>query len=135
MTAAVAVPAAEQAPGAATAPAPRRGRPRGSTNRPRVPEPAICPRTRTIAIGILDVLGGTRSPSDVATALGISVARYYMLEAQGIAGLVNACAPKAIGPQPNDRRELEHLRTQVNQLTQALSRQQALTRAAQRSMG
>ena len=37
-------------------------------------------RARQVAALVLDVLGGNRSPGDAAKAMGLSVARFYVIE-------------------------------------------------------
>ena len=56
---------------------------------------------------ILEGLTGLRSAPDAARALGITVARYYTVEAQAIAGLITACEPAAPGPAPGAATERE----------------------------
>src|SRR5262249_13217632 len=82
-----------------------------------------------------EVLAGARLPSEAAGQLGLSLARYYQIEARALAGLVAACEPRRRGraaPPGNDpvalRRECERLRREG-------ARQQALVRAAQRAVG
>jgi hypothetical protein len=89
-----------------------------------------------LAAVVLEVLAGVRAPSEAAGLLGISLARYYQVEARALAGLVAACEPRRRGrgaaPTGNDpaalRRECERLRREC-------ARQQALVRAAQRAVG
>jgi hypothetical protein len=83
---------------------------------------------------ILEVLGGLRRPSEAAAALGVTVPRYYFLEEQALAGLVAACEPRtAQGPRPETR--LAQLEKQLAQAQRESARQQALVRAAQRTVG
>ena len=46
---------------------------------------------------ILEVLGGVRTPSDAACALGVSAPRYYALEARALSGMLKACQRRAKG--------------------------------------
>ena len=105
---------------------------------PRPPEPGGAgagDRARLIAAVVLDVLAGNRTPGDAASALGLSVARYYVIEQQAIDGLIAGCGPRPIGRQKDPAKDLTRLSTENQRLTQALLRQQALVRAGQRSLG
>ena len=90
---------------------------------------------RRIAAAILEVLGGIRLPSDAAAALGISVPRYYQLEIRALNGLVEACEPRAIGRVRTVESELAAALHEVACLKRECSRQQALVRLAQRTVG
>lgn len=90
---------------------------------------------RRRAAAILEVLAGVRTPSEAATALGVSRPHYYLLEARAVAGLVAACEVRRDGPRPNAAAEAARLRQEVAHLTREVQRQQALARAAQRAVG
>lgn len=90
---------------------------------------------RRIAAAILEVLGGCRTPSDAAQAVGVSLPRYYALESRAIEGLVKACEPRPKGKQPSSDKELLALRKEVEVLRRDCERKQALVRAAQRTVG
>lgn len=122
----------------ASEPAPRRrGKP--------VPTPAVRAaqrldqageRARRLAALVLDVLGGNRSPGEAAQAMGLSVARYYVLEQRAVHGLVTACAaPPTRGPGTDPQRQVQRLEAENRRLTQALARQQAIVRSTQRALG
>jgi hypothetical protein len=49
------------------------------------------------AAAILEVLAGARTPTEAATALAVSLPRYYQLESRALEGLVAACVPKPKG--------------------------------------
>jgi hypothetical protein len=89
---------------------------------------------RTAAV-ILEVLAGMRTPLQAAEALGVSLPRYYQLEAQALAGLVAACTPKPKGRQANPTREAMALRRDNERLQRELARQQTLVRLSQRGLG
>jgi hypothetical protein len=93
------------------------------------------PDARRTAAAILDVLGGVRTPSDAAVAVGVSLPRYYALESRAIEGLVKACEARPKGRAPQPDRELHVLRREVEQLRRECERKQALVRAAQRTVG
>jgi hypothetical protein len=87
------------------------------------------------AAAILEVLAGARTPAQAASALQVSLPRYYQVEARALRGLVAACAPQPRGPGHNAEREVTKLRRQQERLERELSRQQTLVRLAQRSIG
>jgi hypothetical protein len=87
------------------------------------------------AAAILEVLAGGRLPSEAAAALGVSLPRFYLLEQQALSGLVQGCEPKPHGRTPTPERALAKLHKEVERLKRESVRQQALVRAAQRSIG
>jgi hypothetical protein len=109
--------------------------------RPKPPDPAqadpraVAERAKLTAAVVLDVLAGNRSPNDAASALGLSVARYYVIEEQAINGLIAGCSPRQRGRQPDPGKEIARITAENQRLTQALLRQQALVRTSQRSLG
>jgi hypothetical protein len=90
---------------------------------------------RRIAAAILEVLAGARTPSEAATALGLSVPRYYQVETQALRGLLAACEPKPQGRRRSPDSGLATLRRENQRLQREVGRQQALVRAAQRAVG
>jgi hypothetical protein len=87
------------------------------------------------AAAILEVLGGARVPSDAAAALGISVPRYYLLESQGLNGLLAACEPRPTGRVRSVETDLAAAQKQIVRLKQEAARWAALARVAQRTVG
>ena len=53
-----------------------------------------------LAVAILEVLAGLRTPADAAAALGISVPRYYQLETRALEGMVTALEPRPPATSP-----------------------------------
>jgi len=90
---------------------------------------------KRLAAAILEVLAGARTPTEAATALGLSVPRYYQVEAQALRGLLEACEPKPRGRVRSIKTEVETLSRENQRLQRELSRHQALARAAQRAVG
>jgi hypothetical protein len=88
-----------------------------------------------IAVAILEVLAGLRTPTEAAQALQISVPRYYVLETRALEGMVAACEPKRLGKQPTPQTRIAALEKQLQQVRHECARQQALVRAAQRTVG
>jgi len=113
--------------------------PTQTPSKPRGPQgprlKAATPRQRALAAAILDVLGGGRTPLQAAESLGVSLPRYYALEARGLDGLVDACAERVRGRVRQPGREMEALRKEVERLRRELDRKQALIRACQRTVG
>jgi hypothetical protein len=90
---------------------------------------------RKQAAAILEVLAGLRTPQQAASALAVSVPRYYQLEQRGLEGLLSSCEPRPRGRMRSEAREVEKLRLANERLQQDLSRQQTLLRLAQRNIG
>ena len=90
---------------------------------------------KRLAAVLLDVLAGSRSPLQAAEALGLSLPRYYQLEARGLQGLLAACEPRPRGRQPAVGAETESLKKENTQLRRDLLRQQSLVRLTQRTVG
>jgi hypothetical protein len=88
-----------------------------------------------IAVAILEVLAGLRTPAEAAQSLQISVPRYYVLETRALEGLVAACEPKPLGKQPTPETRIAALEKELQQARHECARQQALVRAAQRTVG
>lgn len=103
--------------------------------RPAEPREPISREARRFAAGILEVLAGVRTPTDAAAAMGISVPRYYLWEQRALEGLVAACQPRGEGKIVSSRCQIRALEKEVARLKQACARQQALVRAAQRTIG
>jgi hypothetical protein len=93
------------------------------------------PEASRMAVVILEVLAGVRSPQDAATALGITSPRYYQLETRALNGLVAALEPRPKGKQPSLESHIRQLERTLEATRREAARQQALVRAAQRSLG
>lgn len=89
---------------------------------------------KRLAATILEVLAGTRGPSEAAQVLGISLPRYYQLETRALAGLLAGCEPRRRGGR-RGASELSTLRQECERLRRECARQQSLVRAAQRTVG
>jgi hypothetical protein len=89
---------------------------------------------RLVASGILEVLAGVQTPTEVAKALGLSVPRYYLLEQRALAGLVRACEPRPVGKVASERHHIAVLEKEIGHLRQECARQQALVRVARRTI-
>jgi sugar-specific transcriptional regulator TrmB len=90
---------------------------------------------KRLAAAILEVLAGARTPTEAATALGLSVPRYYQVEALGLRGLLEACEPKPKGRVRSVETKVAMLHKENQRLQRELTRHQSLARAAQRAVG
>ena len=88
-----------------------------------------------LAVVILEVLAGERTPADAASATGMSLPRYYQLETRALEGLVAALEPRPKGKQPSSQGQIRRLEKALAASRRECLRQQALVRAAQRSLG
>jgi len=101
---------------------------------PAPPFAESSPEAKRLAAAVLEVLAGTRGPAEAAAALAISLPRYYQLEGRALTGLLAACEPRR-GGRGRGGNELMTLRRECERLQRECARQQALVRAAQRSVG
>jgi len=75
--------------------------------------PIIGPEARRAAALVLEVLAGVRTPAGAATALGIRLPRYYLLEQRAIQGLISACEPRPVGRTVSTDRRLARLEREL----------------------
>jgi hypothetical protein len=101
----------------------------------RTAKKEISREAKRLAAIILDVLAGSRTPAQAAEGLGLSLPRYYQLEARGVDGLLAACEPRPRGRQVVVGSQEESLRRDNERLRRELSRQQSLVRLTQRTIG
>lgn len=87
-----------------------------------------------LAVVILEVLAGVKSPTQAAAALGLSLPRYYQLETRALEGLVAALEPRPKGKQALPANQIAALQRELEQAQRACARQQALARVAQRTL-
>src|SRR5215469_14011339 len=90
---------------------------------------------KRMAAVILEVWAGLRTPLQAAEALGVSLPRYYQIEASGLQGLVAGCAPKPKGRQANPAHEATVLKRDNERLRRELARQQARVQRDARTGG
>jgi hypothetical protein len=93
------------------------------------------PEANRLAVAILEVLAGIRSPAEAATNVNLSLVRYFQLETRALQGMVRALEPLPKGKQPSLDGRLKQLEKQLQQSRRECSRQQALVRVAQRTVG
>lgn len=90
---------------------------------------------KRLVAAILEVLAGARTPQQATEALGMSLPRYYQVEARALQAMLKSCEAKPKGRQPDPRREVAQLQRDNERLQRELNRQLSLTRMAQRSFG
>ena len=90
---------------------------------------------RKLAACILEVLGGTRTPTEAAQVLGLPIPRYYLLESRALAGLLEACEPRPLGRVRSAEGELAVVKKEAERLRRECARYVALLRVAQRTIG
>ena len=122
-------PAAASAPGKAVK---VKSRPRGPATDWGAGASAAAKR---LAAAILEVLAGTRTPAEAAQAVGVSLPRYYLLEVRALQGMLVACEPRPLGRQQTSESALAALQRDCEHWRRECTRQQALVRAAQRTIG
>jgi hypothetical protein len=109
--------------------------PKGLRGRPAKHQQTASREAQRLAAAILEVLAGVRTPVDAAAAVGLSVPRYYLWEQRAVEGLVLACEPRPLGKAASPQRQIAVLQKEVVRLQHYCSRQQALVRASQRTIG
>ena len=87
------------------------------------------------AAAILEVLCGVLGPSEGAAALGLSLNRYYVLEARALGAMVEALEPRARGRKRSHAREIAAIETERDRLAGEVARLSALLRATERVVG
>lgn len=102
---------------------------------PRAAPAAPTREARQRACVILEVLAGGRTPLQAAQALAVSLSRYYLLEDKALQGLLAACEAAPRGRTADEGRLLEAARCECQRWQRECARQQALVRAAQRTIG
>ena len=98
-------------------------------------EPEVSREAKKLAAMMLDVLAGSRTPPQAAEALGVSLPRYYQLEARCLAGLVAACESRPRGRRPEVEAELTGVKKELERVKRELVRYQSLVRLTQRTVG
>ncbi|MCE9564009.1 MAG: hypothetical protein K8U57_18355 [Planctomycetes bacterium] len=98
-------------------------------------EPETSKEAKRMALAILDVLVGSRTPLQAAECMEVSLPRYYQLESRALDGLLAACEPRPRGRQTSVESELASVRKDVDRLKRELTRYQSLVRLTQRTVG
>src|SRR5207244_11151087 len=87
-----------------------------------------------LAAAILEVLAGARTPAQAASALNVSVPRYYQGKARALRGLVAVCAPQPRGRRRSADGQEEKTLTQQDPLELVQTPQQTPVRLAPRQL-
>jgi|SRR5262245_16655460 len=124
----------EATPAAITARKPKRPPPRLPSLR-TVGSKGESPEAKRLAAVVLEVLGGARTPSAAAVELGVSLPRYYVLEARALEGLLHALEPRPRGPRRSAEREVARLQQDLKRAEREQARGEALLRAQRRALG
>jgi hypothetical protein len=102
---------------------------------PAPPRPEVSRDAKRLAAAVLEVLAGVRTPAQAAEAVGVSLPRYYQLEALALVGLVRGCERQPKGRRREPADAAAALAKENERLKRDLGRQQTLVRLAQRSVG
>ncbi len=92
-------------------------------------------RARAVTVVVLEALSGEVGTTEAAERLGVSLSRYYQLEAKALGGMLKALEPRTKGPQMTPQRQIQALQAEKHALEKDLRRHQTLLRAAHRSVG
>jgi hypothetical protein len=122
-------------PTAARGSAPQPTRKPKRQGRPKLRTDGVSAAARQQAAAILEVLGGVRTPTEVAAQLAISLTRYYLIECRALQGLLLACEPRPRGKVRSPASQLAALERECEQLRRQATRQQALLRVTERNLG
>lgn len=90
---------------------------------------------RRTAAMILEVLAGLRSAGEASEALGLALARYYVLERRAVSGMVDALGPRPRGRPRSDEERVRQLTGEVERLQGEVARLESLHRLSQRAIG
>lgn len=90
---------------------------------------------RKLATAVLEVLAGVATPAEAGRAAGLSLQRYYALEARALQGMVTGLEPRPKGRHKTAEGELVALRKDNLRMQREVVRFQALVRAAHRASG
>jgi len=91
---------------------------------------------RKLSCAILEVMGGLRGPTEAAAALGVSLPRYYILEARALEGFMKALEPREKGKrEASAETRLAEMSRERDRLMAELNRSRALARMAQKAAG
>jgi hypothetical protein len=107
------------------------------TQRKRSPvkDPGGSVAARRMAAAILENWAGVRTPLQAASALSVSLPRYYQLEQRAVGAIVASCEPRPRGPGPNHERQIRSLERQLVTSRRDCARLEALLRTSQRTIG
>ncbi|MDP9133500.1 MAG: helix-turn-helix domain-containing protein [Actinomycetota bacterium] len=90
---------------------------------------------RRLAALMMEAWSGVRSTQAACAAMGISVTRFYQLEARAVQEVVSALEPRPRGRRLTAASELGKCKLENQRLRRDLERFQSLYRTAQRTLG
>lgn len=90
---------------------------------------------RRLAALLLEVWSGVRTAQAASDAMGVTVTRFYQLEARALQVMVAAMEPRPRGRQKTAESELAKLRREKQRLLRDVERFQSLYRTSQRTLG
>jgi hypothetical protein len=93
------------------------------------------PSARKLATAVLEVLAGVATPAEAGRAAGLSLPRYYALEARALQGMVTGLEPRPKGRRRSAEGETLALSKDNQRLRREVCRLQTLVRAAHRASG
>jgi len=103
--------------------------------RTKKPQPVGSKRARQITSVVIETFSGSLGTAEAAEQLGISLSRYYQLEAKALDGMLRALEPRPRGPCVTPEKRIKALEAEKKALEKELRRHQALLRAAHRAVG
>jgi len=90
---------------------------------------------RKLATAVLEVLAGVSTPAEAGRAAGVSLPRYYALEARALQAMVTGLEPRPKGRNRTAESQALALSKENQRLQREVGRLQALVRAAHRASG
>jgi hypothetical protein len=87
------------------------------------------------AVAVLEVLAGLRKPSEANELLGVSLARYYVIEARALQGLISAMEERDYRKGKRPETTIAELQKELKRMRVELNRSQALCRMTQKAVG
>ena len=91
--------------------------------------------SRKAVAAILEALSGEIGTAEAAELMGVSLSRYYQLEARALQGMLGAMEPKKRGIQKTPEREILGLEAEKKLLEKELRRHQSLLAGRQSQPG
>lgn len=83
---------------------------------------------------VLEVLAGAQTPAGAAKQMGVTVPRYYSIEATALKGMVQACEVRGRGPMKKPEATILRLESEIVALRREVARLQALLRLSRQAL-
>jgi hypothetical protein len=87
------------------------------------------------AMTVLEVMAGLRKPAEAHEILGVSLARYYAIEARALQGLITSLENRDLRRGKRAEVRVRELERELKRMRRELDRAQTLVRMAQRTVG